>query len=97
MKLFFQEFFKDETIAEQILQATTPTECKRFGRLVTGFECDVWKENRTPIVFEALTAKVLELDSMKIICKISILVYTRSAHESSASQTSRSSLGRSCS
>ncbi len=49
--------FCDETIAEKILEASSPREMKTLGRMVRGFEPDVWDQNRERIVHENSVAK----------------------------------------
>ncbi len=44
--------FKDDEIAEKILQADTPAEAKKLGRQVRNFEQKIWERDRFDIVSE---------------------------------------------
>lgn len=50
--------FKDTAIAEQILVASHPREVKELGRQVSGFNHEVWDENREQIVYRGNLLKV---------------------------------------
>ncbi len=50
--------FEDDDIAQKILGAGTPGKCKSLGRSVKKFDQQIWEENRTRIVSNALYLKV---------------------------------------
>lgn len=50
-------FFKDKTMAINILKAKTPQEAKSLGRMVRNFNGDLWNDYRDSIMLEALVAK----------------------------------------
>jgi len=50
--------FEDDDIAQKILGAGTPGKCKSLGRSVKNFDQQIWQENRTRIVSNALYLKV---------------------------------------
>lgn len=49
--------FGDEDIAKKVMLALEPKNHKRFGRLVKGFDKEVWEANAKRIVYEANHAK----------------------------------------
>jgi predicted NAD-dependent protein-ADP-ribosyltransferase YbiA (DUF1768 family) len=69
--------FKDDEIAEEILKAKQPRQCRSLGRKVKHFKDDIWINNRTKIVSEGNYLKVKEIFKInQILCSI-ILVYTK--------------------
>jgi predicted NAD-dependent protein-ADP-ribosyltransferase YbiA (DUF1768 family) len=52
--------FKDDEIAEEILKATKPAQCKALGRKAQGFNEELWNNNRTRIVLEGNYLKVIK-------------------------------------
>jgi ribA/ribD-fused uncharacterized protein len=51
------ELFGDQEAFAQILAAKTPREAKAAGRLVSGFNDDVWRQRRYEIVLEGTRSK----------------------------------------
>ncbi|MFJ9605364.1 NADAR family protein [Kitasatospora sp. NPDC101176] len=49
--------FGDEAIAQQVLEARTPAQAKKLGRLVRGFDGEVWEAGRFELVVEGNVAK----------------------------------------
>jgi len=49
--------FGDEDIRREILAADSPEKVKKLGRLVKGFDSQIWEAHRTEIVFRGNTAK----------------------------------------
>ena len=47
------QLFKDEKIAQQILEAKNPADHQRLGREIKGFVSEVWNTNKVGIVWYA--------------------------------------------
>ena len=59
--------FGDEEIADKIMKATTPNECKSLGRQVRHYDDTVWAEDRKVVAFEGLVAKFSQNPELKEI------------------------------
>lgn len=57
--------FGDEEIADQIMEATHPSEQKSLGRLVKNFNRDKWDEHCFSIVYRANYAKFNQSETLK--------------------------------
>ena len=69
--------FNDVETLGKILSAKSPAEAKKFGRLVKGFNEELWKEKRFEIVVDASFAKFsqsLELKSFLLATGNKVLV-----------------------
>ncbi len=55
------ELFKDDEIAEEILKATKPGQCRALGRKVKNFDVKIWMDNRTRIVSDGNYLKVIRI------------------------------------
>ena len=71
------ELFKDDEIAEEILKAKKPGQCKALGRKVKGFKEEIWNDNRTRIVMEGNYLKVIKHKHVFRIHKVSCLVHAK--------------------
>lgn len=49
--------FKDDAIAKQIMEATTPSQCQKLGRKVENYDNEKWAGERGRIAEEGLTTK----------------------------------------
>jgi len=63
------KLFKDDEIAEEILIASSPREAKRLGRLVKGFDEDVWVQHRLKYVTAACLAKARQYPEVMALLK----------------------------
>lgn len=61
--------FGDEISREQILKAKSPGEAKIFGRKVSHFDEEVWKEQRFEIVVTGNEAKFLQNEELGMFLK----------------------------
>lgn len=59
------KLFKDDNIARQIMQNSTPKKVKELGRKVRGFSDKVWKEHRFSIVYQGNYLKYSNNKSLK--------------------------------
>ena len=59
------KLFGDDAIAAKVLLAKTPGEAKKLGRLVEGFDNDVWEANRFEIVVKANELKFAQNPELK--------------------------------
>lgn len=50
-------FFKDSTMATNILKSKTPQEAKRYGRMIRNFDTLLWDSYKDDIMLEAIKAK----------------------------------------
>lgn len=69
--------FKDDSRLQQILQAKSPAQAKKLGRLVSGFDEKVWLTQREDIVLRANLAKFSqhpELAAFLLASKNKVLV-----------------------
>lgn len=57
--------FGDEEALGRILAARTPAEAKKLGRLVRGFDQEVWERERFPLVVEGNVAKFGRDDGLR--------------------------------
>lgn len=57
--------FKNQDIAEKILQTDVPGKQKALGRKVKGFDADIWEDHREQIVFDANLAKFSQHENLK--------------------------------
>lgn len=57
--------FNDLEIIERILQAKTPAEAKKLGRLVKGFDAKIWDDNKFSIVVEGNYQKFSQHNDLK--------------------------------
>ena len=57
--------FEDQAILGQILTASHPSEAKKLGRQVRGFEGTVWQQHRFEIVFQGNLAKFAQNEVIK--------------------------------
>lgn len=58
------KFFKDKETYNQILEAKTPKEAKRLGRLVKNFNNDLWDNEKDSIMFKILKEKFTQNDDL---------------------------------
>ncbi|MBC1548312.1 NADAR family protein, partial [Listeria sp. FSL L7-1435] len=71
------KLFNDMEMREKILAAKHPKQAKDFGRLISGFQEDIWLKNRFNIVMRANQAKFSQNEELKkflMQTKIRILV-----------------------
>lgn len=59
------KLFNDMEMREKILAAKHPKQAKDFGRLIRGFQEDIWLENRFNIVMRANQAKFSQNEELK--------------------------------
>jgi ribA/ribD-fused uncharacterized protein len=59
------KLFDDQETLERILNAKSPAEAKKFGRLVKGFSEDVWLDHRFEIVVKGSVAKFSQNEELK--------------------------------
>ncbi len=50
--------FNDNDVATRILQANHPSECKKLGRLIQGYNDDEWSMHREAYMLKVLRAKL---------------------------------------
>lgn len=50
-------FFRDNVMANNILKAKTPKEAKSYGRMIRGYDSNLWNKERDNCMIAALTAK----------------------------------------
>lgn len=60
-------FFKDEEIAEQILEADSPAEAKKLGRKVKNYDDAAWSKNRADAMYKAVLLKFKQNKDLKDI------------------------------
>lgn len=63
--------FKDENMANKILNENNPVKCKKLGRCVKNFDEEIWQRNKLQIMFDGLYYKFLQ---NRDLCKK--LIYT---------------------
>lgn len=56
--------FKDEEMAEEILEAKSPGRQKDLGRKVRGFKHEIWQQNAREIVYKANEAKFSQNENL---------------------------------
>ncbi|EAC7102811.1 NADAR family protein [Listeria monocytogenes] len=59
------KLFNDMEMREKILAAKHPKQAKDFGRLISGFQEDIWLKNRFNIVMRANQAKFSQNEELK--------------------------------
>ncbi|EBF5847858.1 NADAR family protein [Listeria monocytogenes] len=59
------KLFNDMEMREKILAAKHPKQAKDFGRLISGFQEDIWFKNRFNIVMRANQAKFSQNEELK--------------------------------
>lgn len=59
------KLFNDMEMREKILAAKHPKQAKDFGRLIRGFQEDIWLKNRFNIVMRANQAKFSQNEELK--------------------------------
>ncbi|EHF2869067.1 NADAR family protein [Listeria monocytogenes] len=59
------KLFNDMEMREKILAAKHPKQAKNFGRLIRGFQEDIWLKNRFNIVMRANQAKFSQNEELK--------------------------------
>lgn len=59
--------FNDDVIAEQILNAKSPVECKRLGRKVKNFDGALWNEKKEKYMLSILKAKFTQNKNLKTL------------------------------
>ncbi|EAD9926022.1 NADAR family protein [Listeria monocytogenes] len=59
------KLFNDMEMREKILAAKHPKQAKDFGRLISGFQEDIWRKNRFNIVMRANQAKFSQNEELK--------------------------------
>ncbi|MFC02980.1 NADAR family protein [Listeria monocytogenes] len=59
------KIFNDMEMREKILAAKHPKQAKDFGRLISGFQEDIWLKNRFNIVMRANQAKFSQNEELK--------------------------------
>ncbi|ELU8148905.1 NADAR family protein [Listeria monocytogenes] len=59
------KLFNDMEMREKILAAKHPKQAKNFGRLIRGFQEDIWLKNRFNIVMRANLAKFSQNEELK--------------------------------
>ncbi|EAK8929647.1 NADAR family protein [Listeria monocytogenes] len=59
------KLFNDMEMREKILAAKHPKQAKDFGRLISGFQEDIWLKNRFNIVMHANQAKFSQNEELK--------------------------------
>ncbi|EFQ8450135.1 NADAR family protein [Listeria monocytogenes] len=59
------KLFNDMEMREKILAAKHPKQAKDFGRLISGFQEDIWLKNRFNIVMRANLAKFSQNEELK--------------------------------
>ncbi|HAK1620539.1 TPA: NADAR family protein, partial [Listeria monocytogenes] len=59
------KLFNDMEMREKILAAKHPKQAKDFGRLIRGFQEDIWLKNRFNIVIRANQAKFSQNEELK--------------------------------
>ncbi|EIO9131567.1 NADAR family protein [Listeria monocytogenes] len=59
------KLFNDMEMREEILAAKHPKQAKDFGRLISGFQEDIWLKNRFNIVMRANQAKFSQNEELK--------------------------------
>ncbi|HAA6726344.1 TPA_asm: DUF1768 domain-containing protein [Listeria monocytogenes] len=59
------KLFNDMKMREKILAAKHPKQAKDFGRLISGFQEDIWLKNRFNIVMRANQAKFSQNEELK--------------------------------
>ena len=57
--------FNDEKIANEILSITDVAEIKRLGRLVSGYNDNIWNGLRQIIIYEGLIEKFIQNDTLR--------------------------------
>ncbi len=57
--------FKDKTVFEKIMSSSEPSEYKKFGRLIKGFDEKVWDAEKCNIVIKGNTAKFSQNEDLK--------------------------------
>ena len=57
--------FHDDEMLDKILNSSSPTQAKKFGRNVKGFNPEMWDDNKLDIVRKANTAKFSQNQEMK--------------------------------
>ena len=57
--------FHDEEIASRIMKTDDVSEIKQLGRLVSGYDDNVWNGIRQIVVYEGLLAKFLQNETLK--------------------------------
>ena len=62
-------FFGDERIATQILATSNVSEIKALGRLVSGYDENLWNGVRQIVVYEGLLAKFSQNPKLKVQLK----------------------------
>lgn len=60
--------FNDEKIANEILSITDVAEIKRLGRLVSGYNDNIWNGLRQIIIYEGLIEKFSQNTTLKKDC-----------------------------
>lgn len=59
------KLFGDSEARDKILQSKHPKQAKELGRMVLGFQDDVWTEKRSEIVVDGNRAKFLQNEDLK--------------------------------
>ncbi|EGC8556323.1 NADAR family protein [Listeria monocytogenes] len=59
------KLFNDMEMREKILAAKHPKQAKDFGRLISGFQEDIWRKNRFNIVMRANQVKFSQNEELK--------------------------------
>lgn len=59
--------FKDDVMLSMIMSTTNPSEIKRLGRQINGFDDDIWKIHRFNIVYEGNLMKFSQNEILKEI------------------------------
>jgi ribA/ribD-fused uncharacterized protein len=57
--------FGDEEVEKEIMSTNNPRKHKSLGRMVEGFDNDIWDEHKEDVLYEAVYAKFSQNDDLK--------------------------------
>ena len=63
------DLFKDKTMGDKIMEASTPIECKQLAREIDNYDFDRWRDVAKQLCFPGIQAKFMQNESLANILK----------------------------